>query len=1140
MKSWGKAKNIEGGLRMKTYQIKKSIITSLILLLFYLLIITTSTVLAEETTIYVDDVSGDDGLDNPSENYTSIQDAINNATGGETIYVYNGIYAENISINKQINVSGESIEGVVVNGQFTVENNDTLIEMMTISNVTSGGDFPSAIFDTSTNSIFTNLKLVNNTYGIFLSEYSYGNIISNNLIENNDVGIYINNFGELTAPTINDITIMDNKIDNNYEYGIHIENSNNNTIRHNRILNNVETGIYYLNAEDNLIYDNYFDNENNAGGEGNNIWNISLTDNIDGRDTNIIGGEWFGGNYWSDYTGNDADSDGTGDTNYTSGTITDWYPLTYNYNQIFVDNDAEASWYDETHVHSIFEAVEIANEFASIFVHNGTYDEAVFIDKSVHILGESTLGVICNGSEIWYDNDYFFNINSNNVSIENLTVSNVQNYEGVGDFNNSFFAIRSSSDNTHFSNLRLINNDGGISLFNSKNTSISGNFIQLNYYGISFQNSSNNIIFNNYFVNLVNVQYVDGENINSWNVSKTLGSNIIGGPYIGGNYWNNYMGIDNNSDGIGDYSYDIIPESSEIDYFPLTMYFNVSNSTPSNGSLNIEPGSLTWSADFNYGYVEFLPPINWSIECSNGQKINGTSLPSNLNINLTELKYGTTYTIWVNVTGFNLSKSFVFTFTTKDKPQEEKKEEPINRPPIARPGGPYTSFPNGQIPFDGSSSSDPDGYITSYTWTFGDGNSATGETCTHSYSNEGTYTITLTVIDNKEKTGSSTTTAVIVKPNNPPEIQSSIDYDHDKLTVQLSLTVTDADGDDISCTINWDDSTSTSLSLTSGESATQSHTYSAYGLYSIQITANDGSTDTSKTHTFLLFTEENKEKVPSSGFFGFLSTNSENESFLENQIDGRSLFGNAVDKKYVIPAATAASIILLFLFNFLIEFFSDYSSEHALDFRKDKKDKTKKNKKRSLSSHKYLNKRELLSILVTTLLLSFVLTWTWVSDFSVFIELFLITLFIVALIFLIRESLRSYLCHKQNIQSEFYVWPLGSVMMIVSTVIGNTFSLAANHHYDEKGDIKKCGRVNFIVSLFMYLVVLSAFITNLIYPSIVLQMIVIVSILNLFIDLFPFRPMDGYELRQWNLPIWAVMYVLVFISYVVVYFNLFP
>jgi CTP synthase (UTP-ammonia lyase) len=112
---------------MKTYQIKKSIIISLILLLFYLLIITTSTVLSEETTIYVDDVIGDDGIDNPSENYTSIQEAIDNASDGETIYVYNGTYVENISINKQVNISGESIDGVVVNGQFNVETVDDSI-----------------------------------------------------------------------------------------------------------------------------------------------------------------------------------------------------------------------------------------------------------------------------------------------------------------------------------------------------------------------------------------------------------------------------------------------------------------------------------------------------------------------------------------------------------------------------------------------------------------------------------------------------------------------------------------------------------------------------------------------------------------------------------------------------------------------------------------------------------------------------------------------------------------------------------------------------------------------------------------------------------------------------------------------------
>ncbi|MGH3370268.1 MAG: PKD domain-containing protein, partial [Nocardioidaceae bacterium] len=46
---------------------------------------------------------------------------------------------------------------------------------------------------------------------------------------------------------------------------------------------------------------------------------------------------------------------------------------------------------------------------------------------------------------------------------------------------------------------------------------------------------------------------------------------------------------------------------------------------------------------------------------------------------------------------------------------------------------------------DGSPSSDADGTIASYSWTFGDGGTATGRTASHTYAANGTYTIGLTV-----------------------------------------------------------------------------------------------------------------------------------------------------------------------------------------------------------------------------------------------------------------------------------------------------------------------------------------------------------------------------------------------------------
>ena len=70
----------------------------------------------------------------------------------------------------------------------------------------------------------------------------------------------------------------------------------------------VDLGTYNENVKVyNTIYNNYFNNTNNAYDDGNNTWNIAKTDG-----TNIIGGSWLGGNYWSDYTGEDLDADGLG------------------------------------------------------------------------------------------------------------------------------------------------------------------------------------------------------------------------------------------------------------------------------------------------------------------------------------------------------------------------------------------------------------------------------------------------------------------------------------------------------------------------------------------------------------------------------------------------------------------------------------------------------------------------------------------------------------------------------------------------------------------------------------------------------------------------------------------------------------
>ncbi|ACY96601.1 PKD domain-containing protein [Thermomonospora curvata] len=58
--------------------------------------------------------------------------------------------------------------------------------------------------------------------------------------------------------------------------------------------------------------------------------------------------------------------------------------------------------------------------------------------------------------------------------------------------------------------------------------------------------------------------------------------------------------------------------------------------------------------------------------------------------------------------------------------------------------------------FDASASEDPDGTIASYSWDFGDGKTGTGKTVEHTYDEPGTYTVKLTVTDNRGGQGTVT------------------------------------------------------------------------------------------------------------------------------------------------------------------------------------------------------------------------------------------------------------------------------------------------------------------------------------------------------------------------------------------------
>jgi PKD repeat protein len=71
------------------------------------------------------------------------------------------------------------------------------------------------------------------------------------------------------------------------------------------------------------------------------------------------------------------------------------------------------------------------------------------------------------------------------------------------------------------------------------------------------------------------------------------------------------------------------------------------------------------------------------------------------------------------------------------------------------------------VTFDGSGSTDIEGFLTSWAWAFGDGTFGTGVTATHVYSTPGTYTATLTVTDTGNKSDTATASIVVNAPALP-------------------------------------------------------------------------------------------------------------------------------------------------------------------------------------------------------------------------------------------------------------------------------------------------------------------------------------------------------------------------------------
>lgn len=121
-------------------------------------------------------------------NYSTIQGALDNATSGDTVFVYHGTYRENIMIDKDnITVIGEN-NGCIIDGRgsnvVTVSSNYISISGFELRNGTGSNHHGMILFDSSYDSILHN-TFVDNNIGINVQAPCAHDMVFNNNFVNN-------------------------------------------------------------------------------------------------------------------------------------------------------------------------------------------------------------------------------------------------------------------------------------------------------------------------------------------------------------------------------------------------------------------------------------------------------------------------------------------------------------------------------------------------------------------------------------------------------------------------------------------------------------------------------------------------------------------------------------------------------------------------------------------------------------------------------------------------------------------------------------------------------------------------------------------------------------------------------------------
>jgi parallel beta-helix repeat protein len=518
------------------------------------------------TTLYVDDEFGS-GPGNPPQDYYNIQDAIDAASPGSTVFVYNGTYWENVNINhKTINLVGENRNSTIIYGL----GNWHVVQVSGIwSNVTgftiknSGENYSGILLKNAGYCNISNNNISQHDFGIVLDMASWNNIMdnnvsfnkwafslgysSNNTITRNNVS---NGFSGFILSSSPDCIIEENIVTFNENYGFVIGGSRNTMLRNNIIASN-KVGVRISATVISTLINNYIYSNKQDGVSVISSLHCKLRGN-----TFINGGLYLYGDQISYYDSHNISTDN----------IVNNKPLYYYTNQ------SHFGVIDKP-VGQLF-LINCSNVTVNnLQINNTTIGIEVAYSERIYVANNSLNSNKRHGCMFLYSSNSTFLRN-------NLSYNSREGIYFISGFNNSIkqnniisnlewgMFLYDSSNNHIEGNDIISNNEMGIYL-NQQTTDnkISVNNIMYNGYGLfsSGPPGISNRIYHNNFINN-EIQAFDNWKLNLWNDTYPSG----------GNFWSDYDGIDLKStslqnapppDGIGDTPY--IIDSDSKDNYPL-------------------------------------------------------------------------------------------------------------------------------------------------------------------------------------------------------------------------------------------------------------------------------------------------------------------------------------------------------------------------------------------------------------------------------------------------------------------------------------------------------------------------------------------------------------------------------------------